>query len=152
MPSLAVAFTGRKQNDARSASISFGSKKLKSYLVSSGSLFFAKIDDRGRIYLPARIRRMLSSVLALNSSTKDEFEKKSSKIKNMENLQPDNSKGFSFFAAVAERRIFINASGKYRIDSKNRIFIPADIRRSFGLNVGDVIKLEFGGDSYGNSI
>lgn len=46
---------------------------------------------------------------------------------------------------MLERRIFITACGKYRIDSKNRVSVPADIRRSLGMNVGDVIKLEFGG-------
>ncbi len=141
MPSLAIAFTGNKD-----------SKKLKNYLVSSGSQFFAKIDDRGRIYLPSKIRQLLNgSASFLNSSTKNEFEKKSSlfrskRTKNKKNPQPDNSNGFSFCAAVLERRIFIAGNGKYFIDSKNRVSVPADIRRSFGMNAGDVIKLEFGGE------
>ncbi len=55
----------------------------------------------------------------------------------------------SFYAAVSERRIFITAYGRYRVDSKNRVFIPADIRRSLGLSSGDFITLEFGGEKNG---
>lgn len=101
MPSLAIAFTGDKRIE-----------NLSNDLSSSAS-FSAKIDDRGRIYLPARIRQEFTS--------------------------------FSFFAAVAERRIFISGSGRYGVDSKGRVFVPADIRRSLGIDAGDIVRIEFGG-------
>lgn len=51
MSSLAVVFTDRNA--------SFSSEKLKNNLVSSGTRFCAKIDDRGRIFIPAYARKTL---------------------------------------------------------------------------------------------
>lgn len=52
----------------------------------------------------------------------------------------------SFFAELPKRRIFLSDEGRYAIDGKGRVFLPADIRRSLGLGTGSVAEIEVRGD------
>ena len=56
----------------------------------------------------------------------------------------------SFSVDLIRRKIFLSSEGRYGIDFKGRVSVPADIRRSLGLVSGSVI--EFGGVKNGKTI